>query len=78
MSAPAEGYKQTIGEAVRAKTGLTPDSYYSALKFRWLLDQIPQGRAMAAEGRLLGGTLDTWIIWKLTGGKRFVTDVCSA
>ena len=78
MSAPAEDYKQTIGEAVRAKTGLTPDSYYSALKFQWLLDQIPQGRAMAAEGRLLGGTLDTWIIWKLTGGKRFVTDVCSA
>ena len=77
-SAPAEEYKQTIGEQVRKKTGLTPDSYYSALKFQWLLDQLPDGRILAAEGHLLGGTLDSWIIWKLTGGKRFVTDVCSA
>lgn len=77
-SASAEGYRQAIGDRVRAKTGLTPDAYYSALKFQWLLDQLPAGREMAADGRLLGGTLDTWIIWKLTGGKRFVTDVCSA
>lgn len=77
-SGTADRYKQTIGAQVREKTGLTPDAYYSALKFRWLLDQIPGGKEMAADGRLLGGTLDTWIIWKLTGGKRFVTDVCSA
>lgn len=77
-SCAAQSYKQTIGDQVRQKTGLTPDAYYSALKFRWLLDRIPEGMELAADGRLLGGTLDTWIIWKLTGGHRFVTDVCSA
>ena len=78
MSEPAEKFKQAIGSQVQAKTGLTPDSYYSALKFSWLLDHIPQGRQLAEEGTLLGGTLDTWIIWKLTAGQRFLTDVCSA
>ena len=78
MSAPAEDYKRSIGAQVREKTGLTPDSYYSALKFSWLLDHIPQGRTLASEGKILGGTLDSWIIWKLTSGRSFVTDVCSA
>ena len=78
MSEPAEQFKQAIGPQVRAKTGLTPDSYYSALKFLWLLEHIPNGRSLAEDGRLLGGTLDSWIIWKLTGGQIFATDVCSA
>lgn len=78
MSGAAEGYKRTIGDRVQELTGLQPDSYYSALKFRWLLDHVPEGQARALRGEILGGTLDTWLVWKLTGGRAFVTDVCSA
>ncbi len=63
---------------VRAKTGLPIDAYFSATKVRWLLDSIPNGRRRAEEGELLFGTVDSWLIWKLTGGAVHATDVTNA
>ncbi|ULO22322.1 glycerol kinase GlpK [Methylocystis sp. SB2] len=59
---------QGLGDLVRAKTGLTLASYFSALKLAWLLDDIPGVRERAAQGAALFGTIDSWIIWNLTGG----------
>jgi glycerol kinase len=59
---------QGLGDLVRAKTGLPLASYFSALKLAWLLDDIPGARASAAQGAALFGTIDSWIIWNLTGG----------
>lgn len=59
-------------------TGLRSDSYYSAWKIRWILDNIPRGQERAENGELLAGTLNTWIIWNLTGRASFVTDDGSA
>jgi len=59
---------QGFGDLVRAKTGLPLASYFSALKLAWLLDEIPGARARAAQGAALFGTIDSWIIWNLTGG----------
>ncbi|HTD89104.1 MAG TPA: FGGY family carbohydrate kinase, partial [Burkholderiales bacterium] len=50
-----------------ARTGLVPDAYFSATKIKWLLDHVPQAREAAREGRLAFGTIDTWLLWKLTG-----------
>ena len=60
---------QGLGDLVRAKTGLPLASYFSALKLAWLLDEIPGARASAAQGAALFGTIDSWIIWNLTGGR---------
>ncbi|HYM24289.1 MAG TPA: FGGY family carbohydrate kinase, partial [Vicinamibacterales bacterium] len=62
------------GEAIQAKTGLLVDAYFSASKIRWLLDHVDGARARAEAGTLAFGTVDTWLVWKLTGGKRHVTD----
>ncbi|MGZ9116397.1 MAG: glycerol kinase GlpK, partial [Methylocystis sp.] len=59
---------QDLGDLVRAKTGLPLATYFSALKLGWLLDEIPGARERAAQGAVLFGTIDTWIIWNLTGG----------
>jgi glycerol kinase len=59
---------QDLGDLVRAKTGLPLASYFSALKLAWLLDEIPGARERAAQGAVLFGTIDSWIIWNLTGG----------
>lgn len=59
---------QGLGDLVRAKTGLPLASYFSALKLAWLLDEIPGAREKAAQGAALFGTIDSWIIWNLTGG----------
>jgi len=59
---------QGLGDLVRAKTGLPLASYFSALKLAWLLDEIPGARERAAQGAVLFGTIDSWIIWNLTGG----------
>ena len=59
---------QGLGDLVRAKTGLPLASYFSALKLAWLLDEIPGARERAAQGAALFGTIDSWIIWNLTGG----------
>ena len=65
-------------EMIRQKTGLVPDAYFSGTKLRWILDKVPGARQGAEEGRLLFGTIDSWLIWKLTGGRAHVTDVTNA
>jgi len=63
---------------LQQKTGLLPDPYFSATKIRWLLDHIPGARQKAARGALAFGTIDSWLVWNLTGGKHHVTDVSNA
>jgi glycerol kinase len=63
---------------IQQKTGLVIDAYFSASKIRWLLDNVPGARQRAKRGSLAFGTVDSWLIWKLTGGKRHVTDVTNA
>ena len=63
---------------IREKTGLVIDAYFSATKLRWLLDNVPGARAQAARGELAFGTVDSWLIWQLTGGHVHVTDVSNA
>ena len=73
--------KDSAGEtfqSVQAKTGLLIDAYFSASKIRWILDNVAGARAKADAGRLAFGTVDTWLVWKLTGGQRHVTDVSNA
>ncbi len=70
--------KQGLAEVIRAKTGLIPDAYFSATKIRWILDHIPNGQLRAERGELLFGTVDTWLAWKLSGGKAHVTDFSNA
>lgn len=65
-------------EKIRQRTGLVPDAYFSGTKLRWILDKIPGARQGAEEGRLLFGTIDSWLIWNLTGGRAHVTDVTNA
>lgn len=78
-SAYCDGLKaRGLSEACRKKTGLVLDAYFSATKIRWILDNVPQARARAEQGRLLFGTVDTWLIWKLTGGRVHVTDYSNA
>ncbi len=60
------------------KTGLVLDAYFSGSKVRWILDNVPDARAQAEAGDLMFGTVDTWLIYKLTGGKVHVTDVSNA
>ncbi|MDY4920371.1 MAG: glycerol kinase GlpK [Phascolarctobacterium sp.] len=69
-----KGYSQMF----REKTGLVLDAYFSGTKLHWILENVPGVREKADEGRLLFGTIDTWIIWKLTGGKVHVTDYSNA
>ncbi len=66
------------GPMVQQKTGLLIDAYFSASKIRWILDHVPGARARADAGKLAFGTVDTWLIWKLTGGQQHVTDVSNA
>ncbi|MCR5742354.1 MAG: glycerol kinase GlpK [Lachnospiraceae bacterium] len=65
-------------ELIRQKTGLVLDPYFSATKVKWILDNVDGAREKAEEGRLLFGTVETWLIWKLTGGKVHVTDYSNA
>ncbi|BCJ41942.1 glycerol kinase [Actinoplanes ianthinogenes] len=60
------------------RTGLPPATYFSATKVRWLLDNVPGLRARAADGDVLFGTMDSWLIWNLTGGRHHLTDVTNA
>lgn len=70
--------KLGMAEFFRSKTGLVLDAYFSATKLRWLLDNAIGARERAEKGKLLFGTVDSWIIWKLTGGKVHVTDYSNA
>ena len=67
-----------LTDMIRAKTGLLIDAYFSATKLRWLLDNVPGARERARRGDLLFGTVDSWLIWKLTGGAAHVTDYSNA
>lgn len=67
-----------MADAIRDKTGLVIDAYFSGTKLRWLLDNVPGVRAQAERGELAFGTIDSWLIWQLTGGKVHVTDVSNA
>ena len=68
------GYTQLL----REKTGLVIDAYFSATKLRWILEQLPGARERAAAGELLFGTVESWLIWKLTGGRVHVSDYSNA
>lgn len=67
-----------LTEAFRQKTGLVIDAYFSGTKLRWILENVPGAREKAERGELLFGTVETWLIWKLTGGKVHVTDYSNA
>ncbi|MET0863504.1 MAG: FGGY-family carbohydrate kinase, partial [Nakamurella sp.] len=66
------------GELIQERTGLIPDAYYTASKIRFILDAVPGAQQRAENGELLAGTVDTWLIWNLTGRKSFVTDYSNA
>lgn len=67
-----------LGTYVREQTGLVIDSYFSATKIKWMLDNVPQAKEKATRGELLFGTIDTWLIWNMTNRKSHVTDVTNA
>ncbi|QOR68309.1 glycerol kinase GlpK [Cytobacillus suaedae] len=69
-----QGHEETF----RKKTGLVVDAYFSATKIKWILDHVEGAREKALKGELLFGTIDTWLIWKLSGGKVHVTDYSNA
>lgn len=70
--------EQGLTESIRKKTGLVIDAYFSATKIKWILDHVEGAREKAKNGRLLFGTVETWLIWKLTRGKVHVTDYSNA
>jgi len=70
--------EQGLADAVRHSTGLVIDPYFSGTKIRWLLDQVPGAHTAAAQGDLAFGTIDSWLLWKLTGGRVHATDVSNA
>ncbi len=70
--------QQGLETFFRDKTGLVIDPYFSGTKIRWLLDTVPGARAKAEAGRLAFGTVDTWLVWQLTQGKKHITDVTNA
>ena len=70
--------KRGYEKLIKRKTGLVLDPYFSGTKFQWLLDNVSAARKKAKAGQLLGGTIDTYMLWKLTGGKTHKTDVSNA
>ena len=70
--------KQGLADRIREKTGLIPDAYFSATKIRWILEHVPGAREKAERGELRFGTVDSWLLWNLTGGAVHATDVSNA
>ena len=70
--------EQGLGEHIRKTTGLVPDAYFSASKIKWILDHVEGARERAERGEILFGTVDSWLVWKLTGGAAHITDVTNA
>ena len=70
--------KAGYANMIRQKTGLIIDAYFSATKLRWILDQVPDAREKAERGELAFGTIDSWLVWNLTGGTVHVTDPSNA
>jgi glycerol kinase len=77
-SARCDAVRSSHGEAIRAKTGLETDAYFSASKVEWILENVTGVRERGERGELAFGTVDSWLIWKLTSGKTHVTDVSNA
>ena len=67
-----------LADVIQQKTGLLIDAYFSGTKLKWILDHVPQAREMAGRGELAFGTVDSWLIWQLTGGKVHACDVTNA
>jgi len=67
-----------LGDYITKTTGLIPDAYFSGTKIKWILDHVEGAREKAKNGEILFGTVDTWLIWKLTGGRAHVTDYTNA
>lgn len=67
-----------MAEYIKENTGLVPDAYFSATKIKWILDYVPGARERAQAGEILFGTVDSWLVWKLTGGKVHITDATNA
>ncbi len=74
----AELRERGLAATIQAKTGLLIDAYFSGTKLKWLLDNVPGARQLAADGALAFGTIDSWLIWRLTGGTVHATDVSNA
>ncbi len=70
--------KRGLEEKIRSKTGLVLDPYFSATKIHWILEHVPGLRSKAEQGEILFGTMDSWLLWKLTGGKVHATDFTNA
>lgn len=70
--------KRGLGEMFRQKTGLLPDAYFSVTKLKWILEHVPGAKEQAEAGELLFGTVDTWLVWNLTGGRVHATDYTNA
>ena len=70
--------KDGLGDYIKKTTGLIPDAYFSGTKIKWILDHVEGARDRARRGEILFGTVDTWLIWKLSGGKDHVTDYTNA
>jgi glycerol kinase len=74
----ADDLRKDYGTVITQKTGVPVDAYFSALKIKWILDHVEHAREKAEKGELLAGTLDTWLIWKMTEGAVFTTDASTA
>lgn len=77
-SEAADRLKDEWGDTIREKTGLIVDSYFSALKIKWILENVENAKEKAEEGELIAGTIDSWLIWKMTGGRLHMTDYSTA
>lgn len=77
-AAHCDAIKKQSGELIQQKTGLIVDAYFSATKIRWILDNVEGAREKANAGNLAFGTVDAWLLWKLTGGKVHATDITNA
>lgn len=74
----ADALNEKSGSLISQKTGLTVDAYFSALKIKWILDNVKNAWKKVDQGELLVGTLDTWLLWKMTGGQIYITDSSTA
>ena len=70
--------RQGLSDHIRQTTGLIPDAYFSGTKIKWILDHVEEAREKAARGEILFGTVDSWLVWKLTGGRVHITDATNA
>jgi glycerol kinase len=70
--------QQGVAPLIRAKTGLLPDPYFSGTKIKWILDHVPSAREQARRGQLAFGTVDSWLLWNLSGGQLHMTDASNA